>query len=134
MPKFRADDSDAAAVLALFAKRKGLRHLRVRRHVDTLVIESDDVDDPFKWERSQESAAFRSWGVGVRSKAERRGLLDLGVLGVLGSGRFVGRVDVLIGTSRAPGDLHEESSVDESVGDGAGGSGVVEQLAPFLEG
>ncbi|MBL8714579.1 MAG: hypothetical protein JNL79_01215 [Myxococcales bacterium] len=51
MPKFRADDSDAAAVLALFAKRKGLRHLRVRRHVDTLVIESDDVDDPFKHAR-----------------------------------------------------------------------------------
>lgn len=51
MPKLKADDSDAADVLALFAKRKGLRHLRVRRHVDTLVIESDDLDDAYRHAR-----------------------------------------------------------------------------------
>lgn len=51
MPKFKAEDFHADAVLAVFAKKKGLQHLRVRRHSDTLVIESDDLDDPFKHAR-----------------------------------------------------------------------------------
>jgi hypothetical protein len=57
MPKFKAEESNAADVLALFAKRKGLKHLRVRRHVDTLVIESDDVDDPFQHARLRRVSA-----------------------------------------------------------------------------
>src|SRR5262249_2056790 len=41
---------------------------------------------------------------------------------------------LLIGAAGLAGDADEEALVDEAVGDGRGGRGVVEELAPLLEG
>lgn len=53
-------------------------------------------------------------------------------------GRVVARqlalLEVLVAPLGLAGDADEDASVDESVGDGACGGGVVEELAPVLEG
>jgi len=43
-------------------------------------------------------------------------------------------LDLLVGASGLSGDADEQSLVDEPVGDGRSGGGVVEELAPLLEG
>jgi hypothetical protein len=42
MPKFRAEESQAEEVRSILRRHKTLKHLRVRKYADTLLIESDD--------------------------------------------------------------------------------------------